>query len=169
MLTQQDVAAPVKRLTLLALLLGALSGCGFQLRGQVDLPPSMATTYVVASDDLSRELRLLLRANEVAIVADRRSAGAVLQVSSESLQREVQSIGERARVREYALRYSLRVSVIDAEGAVIVPAQTIELVRDYTLDETQILGVASEEEIIRQELRREMAREIVRRLEYAQT
>jgi len=149
------------------LLVSCLTACGFQLRGQAKLPSAMATTYLVGQGELVRELRLLLRGNNVQVSSQRREASAILSITDERMVREVQSVGERARVNEYALNYTLNFSLSDANNRVLLEPQTIELTRDYTLDETQILGVASEEELIRNELRREMAREIVRRLEYA--
>ncbi len=143
-----------------------LGACGYQLRGQADLPASMATTFVAAPDDLARELRLLLAGNNVNLTNRRAEASAVLAITDVGLNRDVQSVGERARVNEYALRYQLQFALLAPGGDALLPPQMIELSRDYTLDETQILGVASEEELIRKELRREMAREIVRRLEY---
>ena len=42
--------------------------------------------------------------------------------------------------------------------------RSMELDRDFTYDETQALGAAAEEELLRKELQREMVREILRRI-----
>ncbi len=152
-----------------ALAAAAISACGFALRGQSQLPPAMTRTAVTgpsADSPLLTELGLLLRGHGIELVADPADA-ARLKLGQDRLAREVQSVGARARVREFALRYSVSFTLVDAAGKALIPPQSIELTRDYTFDQTEILGAASEEVFLRAELTREMAREILARIELA--
>ena len=152
------------RILLLMACCVALAGCGFHLRGKVGLLPAMQTTYIAAPDragDLVRELERLLRANEVNLVDDAAAAGAVLELTSERMERIVQSVGARARVREFALEYDVSFRVVRPDGEVLVPVQALQMVRDYTFDQDQVLGTTAEEELIKRDLRRAMAARIV--------
>ncbi|MCA1780450.1 MAG: hypothetical protein LC637_14060 [Xanthomonadaceae bacterium] len=55
------------------------------------------------------------------------------------------------------------VEVVD--GDVLLAPESLRLVRDFQFDEQEILGATSEEELIRDNLRREMAAALLRRLE----
>ncbi len=153
----------------MAVLAAILGGCGFALRGQTQLPPSMsktALTGVDRSSPLLAELELLLRGHGVGLV-DAAEATARLSIGYDRLAREVQSVSATARVREFALRYTVAFTLEDPAGAALIPPQSIELVRDYTFDQSEVLSAASEEEFLRTELTREMAREILARIELA--
>lgn len=152
-----------------ALLAALLGGCGFALRGQTQLPPAMGKTALSGVDrdsPLLTELRLLLRGHGVELV-DAADASARLSIGYDRLAREVQSVSATARVREFALRYTVAFTLEDPIGAALIPPQSIELVRDYTFDQSEVLSAASEEEFLRTELTREMAREILARIELA--
>lgn len=144
-----------------------LAGCGFQLRGQQALPESMERTFVTApvpDGELVDELQRLLRAHGVTLAEERSDATATLQITHDRMNRVVQSVGAGARVREFAMEYHVGFTLLDASGEVVIAQQNLEMVRDYTFDQQQVLGTTSEEEILRQDLRRAMAAQIVSNL-----
>lgn len=149
----------------LLLLVAALaSGCGFQLRGQATLPAAMDRTRIEAPRDareLVGQLSRLLEGNGVEVVAGEEPGAAVLAIDGESLTREVQSVGPRARVREFVLLYRVSFRVLEASGETLLPPRELLLRRDYTFDQNQVLGTTSEEELIGRSLRREMASRMV--------
>ena len=160
---------PIAAAALLGSLIALLSACGFALRGQSQLPPEMAKTALLgasARSPLGTQLRLLLGGHGIDVVTP--AAGAArLRIHRDDMQREVQSVGASARVREFALRYTVVFSLEDPAGQTLVAPQTLELTRVYTFDQSEVLGAASEEEFLRAELTRNMAREIVVRIELA--
>ena len=148
----------------------ALAGCGFQLRGEAELPTAMRQTFIVAprpNDLLPRQMALLLKSNDVEVVKQRSDATAILVIDEDRLVREVQSVGVTARVREFVLIYTVSFHLEDAAGEVLVPVQTLELRDDYQFDQQQVLGTTSEEELLRQEMVRTISRQILRWLENA--
>jgi len=152
----------------LLLLILALTACGFQLRGEARLPEAMKQTELVVADDTSpfvRELERLLIANGVRLVEDGSEASARLRITSERMRREALTIAGDARVREFVLIFEVAVSVIDAEGQVLMAEETLRLTRDYSFDEQQILAATREEEFLRADLRQSMAARVLRRLE----
>src|SRR6056297_402711 len=156
-------------LMMIALLLSALvSGCGFQLRGAANLPVEMSTTWVKVPDPSSafaRELELLLRGNGVTIADGSGQGVAELRILRERITRRALSISGDARVREFELVFELQFSLVDASGEPLLGPDTLRLERDFQFDEQEILGAATEEELLRENLRRSMAAALIRRLE----
>ncbi|MGY6588865.1 MAG: LPS-assembly lipoprotein LptE [Wenzhouxiangella sp.] len=153
-------------LALAALLL--LAGCGFELRGEARLPAAMQQTWLQLPDDSStfaRELSLMLRANGVELVDHPEDATAELLIFDERLGREALTISGQARVREFALVFDVDFELRTRQGEVLIPRETLRLVREYSFDEQEILAATREEEFLGAELRRSMAAQFLRRLE----
>ena len=153
----------------MAILLPALvAGCGFQLRGTANLPEEMATTWVKVEDPTSafaRELELLLRGNDVELADGPGEGVAELHIVRERITRRALTISEDARVREFELVFELRFRLVGPSGDALLGPESLRLRRDFQFDEQEILGAATEEEMMRQELRRSMAASLIRRLE----
>lgn len=158
---------PASAALLLALVL-VLAGCGFQLRGAANLPKEMATTWLRVEDPTSafaRELELLLRGNGVELADGPGQGAAELDIMRERITRRALTISGDARVREFELVFDLRFRLVDASGAVLLGPESLRLERDFQFDEQEILAAATEEELVREELRRSMAASLIRRLE----
>lgn len=155
------------RHVLLLILVSALSACGFALREEVDLPQALQRVRIDTPDrysPLARELEAALERAGASVVAD--AAGvAVVRIPVDAMATEPLSVSDAARVQEFLVRYRVELEVVDAAGTVLVPLAPIELTRDYSYDETQALGAAAEEELLRKELRREMVQQVLRRIE----
>lgn len=150
---------------LLALMVAA---CGFQLRGQASLPEAMATTWLNVPDPTSafaRELELLLRGNGVEVLDVAREDAAELRIQRADISRRALTISGDARVREFELVFDLGFSLFAPSGERLLGPETLRLERDFQFDEQEILGAATEEELLREDLRRNMAAALIRRLE----
>ena len=148
----------------------ALSSCGFHLKGALALPSGIQSVYVQAGDPLSplkQDIEQNLRANAIEVVTEASPSSASIVIVGDSVQREILSVNERARVSEYLLRYQATVQInagsADAQRE-LMPQSQFELSREYSFDERQALGAAQEEEIITGELRADMAQLILRKL-----
>ena len=156
------------RLFALGLLCAILIGCGFQLRSEADLPAGMQRVRVTGIDavtPLGRDLRKALVRSGAQVVADSDADSAVLNITANRLSTDVLSVGGNARASEYTLRYHVEFNVLDAQGQALVPAQVIELTRVFTFDASQALGIAAEQDLLTQELQRDMVQALMRRLE----
>lgn len=153
-------------LWLLFLLLSA-SGCGYQLRGEANLPPEMEKTRLIINDEystLARRVRVMLERSGVQFVgAD--EASAILEIPQNQIVTEVLTIGDNARVREYRLTHTVRFRLTDARGQELIGWQTLRQSRDISFDEQQILASSREQEYLRQDLAETMAQLLVARLE----
>lgn len=152
----------------LALIAGVVAGCGFKLREEVALPPSMMQVRFEGLDPyapLRRDLAAALeRAGATVVEADGADV-AVVRALQNALVTEPLTISESARVKEYLVRYTVEIEIADGAGKPVLARTPIVLERDYSYDETQALGAAAEEELLRRELQREMVQQVLRRIE----
>ena len=157
------------KLTVLSLLV-MLSACGFQLRGQMDLPDSMKYVYVDgdASTVLMRHLRNSLQNAGAQLVDNIDAATAVLVIKKEQQQRNVISVSETARVREYESFYSLNFSLREVSGKQILEPQILELRRDYSFTENEVLAKEREQARLVRDMQSEAVQVILRKIRYAQ-
>ncbi len=167
MLHIKTQALRVHHWVLMVILAIALGGCGFQLRGQVDLPDAMRLIRVTSPDnttDFVRELSAQLRANGVQLTNGTAPKASSLQIKRERVYREALTISQDARVREYILYLEVQFDFLDSEGQPIIQNEVIRLSRDYRFNDQAILGSSREEEILAEDLARALASIIVRQL-----
>ncbi len=156
---------------LLFVMLLILSACGFQLRGQLDLPDSMKYVYIDgdASVVFTRHLRQALERTGAQLVENIDAATAVLAIQHEQQQRNVISVSEAARVREYESFYSLGFSLRETSGKQILEPQILELRRDFSFLESEVLAKEREEARLVRDMQSEAVQVILRKIRYAQT
>ena len=159
----------MKRLCHLPVLVAVLllAGCGFHVRGNYQLPDTIGAVFIDVPGydyDLRHRLQQALTSRGVTLVEDAAAADSVLQITNPRFATRVLSVGTDARVREHELRYTLGFQLRRRDGQYLVPPQSVELLRDVTYDETNILGSQSEQSAGRLELQDQAVRQIVRRL-----
>lgn len=140
-----------------------LAACGFQLSGQADLPAELARTYISTEDRQSifyRKLRGSLRMNGVEVVESPVDSTAVLSILEDETGQRVLSVSARNVPREYEVFYRVRFSVEAGERVMIQP-QEQALIRDYTFDETIVLGKAEEERLLREAIADDLVRVVM--------
>ncbi len=154
------------RLLITLTVIGLLSACGFTLRGSAELPLALQSLQVQSADPNSafvRELRRVLRNNKVVL-----DAGGVtdyrLQVGSEQFFERALSVNSQARAGEYELSMSVQFQLNNSETILIEP-EIITLEKVYLADPENAVAKTDEAKIIQQEMRRELALQILRRLQ----
>jgi LPS-assembly lipoprotein len=75
------------------------------------------------------------------------------------------ALDAQGRAQEFSLRYAAVFVFRRADGSELVPQQVVELSRDYVSPPQSATGTATEREILANELRREMAASILRRID----
>ena len=152
------------RNALVVALLLTLAACGFRLRGTADVP--FETIFLPGATggialDLKRNIQVGTNAK---VVDDAAKAEAVLQFTEETKQKEVLSLTGTGKVREFQLRYRVGFRVHDGKGGEYVPQSTIQLTRDVTFNDTEILAKEQEEQILFRDMQTDMVQQILRRL-----
>lgn len=155
----------------LLLCVALLAGCGFHLRGPLNLPAHLGPVRVVAADSHSPLGDLLadglMHAGAQAASAADGDQVATLQILSEHWADTPISNDPLGRAQEYMLRYAVVFSLRRADGSTAVPQQAVELSRDYLTPVLDSVGRVSEREVLMRELQREMANAILRRVDAA--
>lgn len=148
------------------------SGCGFKLRGLVELPAPLQVTYIAGEQipgELLDELRSALSAAGARLVDTPQAGASVLRILGVSDERRVLSVNSATgKVQEYELNYMVRFALADGGGKELVVPQTVSLARDFRFSETEVLGKGEEEAQLKREMRREAISLLLRRV-YAQT
>ncbi|GAB1263799.1 hypothetical protein NBRC116493_30480 [Aurantivibrio infirmus] len=153
-------------ITLLVLTL-AITACGWRLRGTLTLPEGLESIQIVDnanSSFLSKQLTQLLVANGVALVDANPDMFIVLIEERED--KRIIAVGSNTLASEYELSSEARYFINDAEGKMLAPESTVSVVRSYEFNENDVVSKAEEERIIQQEMRRELAQQIIRRLRF---
>ena len=152
-------------LALIALLL--LAGCGFQLRGAAELP--FETLYLPSTGGIGLELRRNIQAGtKTVVVDDPKQAQAVLEFLQETKSKDILSLSGGGRVREFRLLYRVSFRVHDGKGKEYLPTATLQLARDFTFNDADILAKETEEQLLYREMQADLVRQIMRRLAAAQ-
>ena len=154
-----------------ALLLAALvllAGCGFKLRGTAEVP--FQTLYIPGSSGgIALDLKRNIQAGTAArVVDDPKQADAILEFSEESRQKDILSLTGTGRVREFQLRYRVGWRVHDGRGGTYVPQNTIQLTRDVTFNDAEVLAKEAEEQLLFRDMQTDMVQQIMRRLAAAE-
>ena len=140
-----------------------LSGCGFQMRGASTVPPEMARTYIETPDRHSlfyRELRAELRTAGAEMVDRPEDASSVFSIVLDETGQRVLSVSARNVPTEFEVYYSVSYRLIAGERT-LMPIRGQTLTRDYTWDETLVLGKEKEEQILREAIVDDLVRVIM--------
>ncbi|MEM8815402.1 MAG: LPS assembly lipoprotein LptE [Pseudomonadota bacterium] len=153
--------------TLLALLFSlTLAGCGFQLQGAVTVPADMQRTYVDGVDRYSPfyiELSRNLDAAGVELVDTAADATAVFSVLFDDTGQRVLSVSTRNTPTEFEVYYTIEYALV-SEDKSLLEQQDLTLTRDYTYDETLVLGKSDEEELLRRAIVDDLVRIVLRQI-----
>ena len=145
-----------------------LAACGFQLRGTANLPFEtiyMPNTAGGIALDLKRNIQSGTRTT---VVDDPKKAEAILEFSQETRQKIILSLSTGGRVNEYRLLYRVGFRVHDGKGGDFLPLNTVQLQRDITFNDADILAKETEELLLYRDMQGDMVQQIMRRLAASQ-
>ena len=153
-------------LAVFALLL--LSGCGFALRQ----PPSFnfqrmhmdGPTNSVLFQSVLRNLQSVDGLTITTESRQREQAQVVLQLGVETPFKEVTGRTATGAVREFNLRLSVSLRVVDQRGIELLPNTTLSQRRDISFSESAALSKETEEAMLYAEMRDDLLQQILRRL-----
>ncbi|ENO89733.1 LPS assembly lipoprotein LptE [Thauera linaloolentis] len=142
-----------------------LTGCGFKLRGPQRL--DFATVHINTSElsELGASLRrLIATSGSTTVVDDPAQADARLQILADNRGREILSLTGAGKVREYQLTQILRFQLLDKGGKALIPPTTISASREFTFDDSQVLGKEQEETLLYNDMQQDLLQQLMRRL-----
>ncbi|MGQ7845634.1 LPS-assembly lipoprotein LptE [Granulosicoccus sp. 3-233] len=149
-----------------------LASCGFHPRGSVTRLTDLGSIYVDASRNMSISEAVEEALTDAAfeLASNRDDANILLRLTDEEQSERVVSVKSTGRVSELELSHAVNMLIaesIDGRAPAYQPGQTfnrVEVTREYTYDETNVLGKENEARILRSEMEEELVRQIVLRI-----
>ncbi|GAB3405943.1 LPS assembly lipoprotein LptE [Massilia agilis] len=159
---------PFARLFTALFIVALLAGCGFKLRGSngtYNMPFHSIYVGFPDTSPLGTELKRNLRAADSVVIADKpEGADAQLVVMSEARGRQILSLNNLGRVREYLLTYTFTFRVTDAKGAQLLGPTEIRLSRNMAFSEQEVLAKEAEANLLYRDMQSDLVQQILRRL-----
>jgi len=152
----------------LALALLSISACGFQPRGQTmslaGVPSPVHISGIASFSDLYREIYRQLKIAGARIAPTGAESASTLQIAGVEQDARLLSVNSRNKAVEYELIEAATFSLRTANGHELVAPQRVRVLRIQYRPEIEVLGSGREAELLRQDMREELAGRIVRRL-----
>ena len=165
---QQRLLAPY--VLSLCLFVGLIGGCGWQLRGSGDISENIESLHITArnpSDKLIVELRRTLLANDIQIPERASEAHYSLVILDQRSERRTASLTASARVAEYQLTEEVDYLILSSDGEQLVAPETASSERVFEFNEEDVLARDDEARQLKQDMRRDLIRQILNRLRFA--
>ena len=148
------------------LLVAGLSGCGFRLRGETHLSFSSIRLVFPPRSQMGAELeRQLLRVPGVRVVEAEKDAEVVMDVLADRVDRAAGASTSVGQIRDISITTRLSFRLRTPAGKVLIPNTELALGQSMTYTEEQAQAKESEEAQIVQGMRRDIAAQVIRRLE----
>ena len=149
----------------LAATVALLSGCGFHLRGPQALDFATVHINVPEQSEFGAQLRrLIATTGTTRVEEDAARAEARLQILANDRGREILSLTGAGKVREYQLVQVLRFQLLDRAGKALIPPTSLSARREYTFDDSQVLGKEQEEALLYRDMQNDLVQQLMRRL-----
>ena len=160
---------PLLLLILLPLGLALLSGCGFRLRGAVDIPPTLLPVFVEASGGslVGNQLRDQFQLSAIPQAPSAREARAIVRILSESRRSRVGALDRNGKIIATEIFLDVRFDAREAGGKELVAPRTLELSRSFEDADVEVLGKQLEAEIIYADMAQDASHQILAMLRAA--
>ncbi len=142
-----------------------VAACGFQLRGSYSFPFESLYLSVADYSVIGAQLRRSIKAsNPNLLVATASEAQVIFVPGNEYRDRVILTVSGTGRVSELRLRYLFPYRLTDNKGRDVVPPASVELVRDLTYDDSQVLAKQQEESLLWRDMELDLVQQLMRRL-----
>jgi LPS-assembly lipoprotein len=152
------------RLLLCLALASVLGACGFQLRGAQTLPYQRIYLDLPEHAEMTADLRRAIATTSTEVVTERKNAEAVFSTSGEIRDKAILSLNSAGRAREFQLRYRYSYRVTDTAGRNLSAPGEINLTRDFSFDDAQVLAKEQEEALLWRDMQKDLVQQLLRRL-----
>ncbi|MEH6558967.1 MAG: LPS assembly lipoprotein LptE [Oceanicoccus sp.] len=145
-----------------------LSGCGFQLRGNVDLPEGVEPIYIGGIDrhsQLALELQNLLTSSGIQLTNQVSDANYQLKILNSTSNKRSTALGEGALIVEYQLIETVNFELLSKNGQRVLGPHKITERRIMPNDPNKVVSSNEEEKILRREMLQNLAAKVVRQLQ----
>ena len=148
----------------IAIMVLVLSACGFQLRGSYSLPYESIYIGVPDVSVIGAGLKRQIRASGTRLADSAQDAQATFLQTAEAKEPIILSLSGAGRVREKRLRYRYGYRVVDDKGRDLVAPGVIELNRDLSYADSDVLAKTQEEDLLWRDMENDLVQQLLRRL-----
>lgn len=136
------------------------------MQGALTTPAAMERTFISAGDHYSpfyRALRAALQDAGVQLVDTAAESTATFSILYDETDQRVLSVSARNVPTEYEVYYTIQYA-IDGAGSRLLETQDLTITRNYTYDSRLVLGKASEEELLRAAIVKDLVRIVLKQI-----
>lgn len=153
-------------ITLFSTALLAVSGCGFKLRGQVEIPPELNPMFIQArhGSQVRNAIVQQLQGAQVQLAESPQIARVLLRISKESHTSRVTAVDRNNKVLAREIHYGVTFDAVAPDGKQLIPKQTIDVVRGYEDPDVEVLGKQLEADLLYSDMVTDAAIRILNRL-----
>ncbi len=154
---------------LLFCLLASLTACtGWRLRGS-DSGTNIQENSIYLSGSPSETYQLIVtQLTRKNALTSFETAQLQLIVNNEQWKRRSASVTSNTSTAEFELTLTVNYSILDAQQVELRAPTDVRISRSYTFDENDIAGKDKEEKIVRRDIQRAVARQILQQLQLLQ-
>lgn len=152
----------------IGLLVMLLTACGYHPRGALELPSGMKNIYLLgASAELKELFKTTMEASAIPMANSPESAGLVIKILNEDVQRRVLSLSSGGTANDFELEYRFDYQLVDANDQALSTLQAIQIKREYYNNQAAVIAKDNEEKVIRNEMYQQAVRMLVNRASMA--
>ena len=154
-------------LPIVCLLIASLTGCGFKLRGEFQLPTQLRVMYLKTHKPysaLSKQLNQTLQSIGIKLVSSSQEAPYTLEIINDTLSHTTTSISATTQVVQYILTYTVNYRVLDKQGKEVLSPRSIVATRNYTANRNRMLGGSIEQSLLEEDMRRDVVSQLLNQL-----
>lgn len=140
-----------------------LTGCGFHLRSDKELPLQLRVLYVHSSDpygEFTLSLKKTLQQVGVTLVNSPQDAPATLDILQSSLAYPASTAGTSSQATVYVVTYTAILDLIDAKGKKIIANESVSSTTTMIVNAQQPLSSTNQLETTSQQLQRNVIMKI---------
>lgn len=141
------------------------AGCGFRLQGTTQIPEELKTLRLSSGDPygpLARSIRQQLRLNNVNLIDENLQNVPILKIVGSSENTKTVSIYQDGKSAEKQLNFWVSAQIILPNGTVYPIKTRVE--RAFFDNPLETLAKDAESELVKQEMREQAARQLIRKL-----
>lgn len=143
------------------------TSCGFHLRDSATLPEEIDTVFIGAPREaLFEDLKLFLETGDTTITSNREAADLSINILREAFDMRLLAVDPTTgKAREFELAYTVVFEAIRNSQHVFLEPQRFTLFREFVFDQDAVIGASREEDVLREEMRRDAVQQILLRLQ----
>ncbi|MCG8672923.1 MAG: LPS assembly lipoprotein LptE [Pseudomonadales bacterium] len=143
----------------------SLGGCGFKLRGSIEVPAAFQTISLKAdpSENFTKALIEQLKANSIKVST---KASTQIDLKDNRSERRTVSYSGRGKSAEYELLEEITFEIVDRQKNITLRPETkLQTRRTLIVDDTKLSATKEQERIMRREMESDLASKLLRTLQ----